>query len=588
MSHGSPGEQRDAGAGGEREEALHARLARLEETMGAIRSGAVDALVVATPEGDRVFTLHGADEPYRIMVEQMAEGAASLSADAIVLYANRRLAEMLAMPLQRLVGSPIDRFIAAEQRPALAELLRRSDSEPRHTGEFVLVGHDGRLVDARISLTPMPASVSAAWCMIAADVSERKRAEEELRVRAELLDLAHDAVIVRGPADNRVRFWNREAEAIYGHSRADAVGRVTHELLATVYPESRAAIADALAREGRWDGELRQTCKDGAVIVVSSRQALQRDADGQPLAIIELNSDISERKRAEQALVYTRGLFERTQEVSRTGGWEYDVAADRNTWTDEAFRIFGLEPQSEAPTLAEAIAAYDERSAPIIDAAFARLIADGEPYDLELGLIRADGQQVWVRVIGRPVIEAGRVVRVSGAIADVTERHRNERALRQTRRELEIAQRIARVGSFSTDPVSLQIRWSAELFRIFGRDPAAGPPSPGELVSYLHPDDAKHAVAIYQGALGDGTRAERDIRVRAQDGIERIVHLIVSRDPGATETYSGTMQDVTNVRAVEQALREQTEWAQSASRAKSEFLAREPRAAHTAELDHRL
>ena len=89
-------------------------------------------------------------------------------------------------------------------------------------------------------------------------------AEQELRLRAELLDLAHDAVIVREPAESRVTFWNREAEAIYGYSREEAIGSVTHELLATVFPESREAVDDALAREGQWVGELRHTRKDGA------------------------------------------------------------------------------------------------------------------------------------------------------------------------------------------------------------------------------------------------------------------------------------------------------------------------------------
>ena len=123
----------------------------------------------------------------------------------------------------------------------------------------------------------------------ARDVTERRRNEEELQLRAELLDLAQDAVIVRELAESRVRFWNREARAIYGYSPEEALGRVTHEpLLATVFPESRQAVDDALAREGQWGGELRHTRKDGTVIVVSSRQALQRAADGRPIAIIEL------------------------------------------------------------------------------------------------------------------------------------------------------------------------------------------------------------------------------------------------------------------------------------------------------------
>jgi len=252
------------------EGALRARVAQLEETLSAIRSGGVDALVVATSEGDRVFTLHGADEPYRIMVEQMSEGAASLAWDRIVLYANRRLAEMLAIPLRRLVGSQIDQFIAIEQRPALAQLFGGREGRSRRSGDFIMIGDHGRRVEAHVSLTPLPVSASATWCMIATDVSERRRAEEELRLRAELLDLAHDAVIVRDPADSRVTFWNREAEAIYGYSRAEAVDRVTDELLATAYADSREAVAEALAREGRWDGELRHTRKDGRRLRSSS------------------------------------------------------------------------------------------------------------------------------------------------------------------------------------------------------------------------------------------------------------------------------------------------------------------------------
>src|ERR1051326_6080257 len=80
-------------------------MQELEETLRAIRRGEVDAVVVATPDGDRVFTLQGADHPYRVMVENITEGAATLSVNGQILYANRRLAEMLSMPLENLIGS---------------------------------------------------------------------------------------------------------------------------------------------------------------------------------------------------------------------------------------------------------------------------------------------------------------------------------------------------------------------------------------------------------------------------------------------------------------------------------------------------
>ena len=80
------------------------------------------------------------------------------------------------------------------------------------------------------------------------------------------------------------------------------------------------------------------------MIVVSSRQALQRGEDGRPLAIIELNSDITERKRAEADLAYVKRPARAHRGDQQDGGWEYDVATGKLTWTDEVYRIYGLEP----------------------------------------------------------------------------------------------------------------------------------------------------------------------------------------------------------------------------------------------------
>ena len=227
------------------------------------------------------------DEVYRIYGIERTSDPTEV-APAIAAF-DRESASIISSAFERLV---------AEGEPYDLELgLIRGDGQPvwvRTIGQPIM--EDGgvvRVVGGHI-----------------ADITERKRAERELQLRAELLDLAHDAVIVREPAENRVTFWNRAAEVIYGYSRADAVGRVTHDLLATVFPESEEAFDEALAQHGRWDGELHQTRKDGRVIVITSRQALARDEQGQPLAIIELNSDITERKRAEeereQALVELR------------------------------------------------------------------------------------------------------------------------------------------------------------------------------------------------------------------------------------------------------------------------------------------
>jgi len=146
------------------------------------------------------------------------------------------------------------------------------------------------------------------------DITTRAHLLEELGQQRRLLDLAHDAIIVRDPVRSTVTYWNREAQELYGYSAEQAHGQVTHALLQTEFPGSLEEVDEALLERGRWEGELGHVRSDGVGIVVSSRQALVRDEDGRPVAIIELNSDITERKHAELSLRAAeqqfRGLME--------------------------------------------------------------------------------------------------------------------------------------------------------------------------------------------------------------------------------------------------------------------------------------
>jgi protein-histidine pros-kinase len=122
----------------------------------------------------------------------------------------------------------------------------------------------------------------------------------ELQRRAELLDLAQDALTIRD-VDGTIRFWNHGAEALYGWSRKEAVGRLSHDLLQTQFPETLESIETKTARTGRWVGELRQTRRDGTAVTVLSRWTARWGKDGRA-ELLELNTDITERKGFERAL----------------------------------------------------------------------------------------------------------------------------------------------------------------------------------------------------------------------------------------------------------------------------------------------
>jgi PAS domain S-box-containing protein len=117
-----------------------------------------------------------------------------------------------------------------------------------------------------------------------------------------LLDLASDAIFARDLDEDTIRYWNLSAERLYGWRSDEAIGRRPHELLNTEFPEPLDAIQAQLFAVGRWSGELIHTARDGARRHVVSRWSLQRDAEGRPQAILELNTDVTERRAAEQAL----------------------------------------------------------------------------------------------------------------------------------------------------------------------------------------------------------------------------------------------------------------------------------------------
>jgi PAS domain S-box-containing protein len=169
-------------------------------------------------------------------------------------------------------------------------------------GEDLFVRKDGTFFPVRYSASPVfRDSVPVGAVIEVQDVTESKAAEEELRKQAALLSLAHDAILVRD-SESRVIFWNQGAENTYGWTAEEAIGRVTHELLQTRFPVSREAVDVALQERGEWEDELTHITRKGTVIVVASRQSLRRDERGADAAILEINRDITERKRAEEEI----------------------------------------------------------------------------------------------------------------------------------------------------------------------------------------------------------------------------------------------------------------------------------------------
>ncbi|HLI80836.1 MAG TPA: PAS domain-containing sensor histidine kinase [Candidatus Binataceae bacterium] len=223
---------------------LRRRLQEAEETLEAIRGGEVDALVVAGPEGERVFTLHGAEHPYRVLVESMNEGAVSLTPDGTILYCNGAFARMIDTPLDTVMGHKFNEFAAPEEIEALTRLIERGRSHAIRA-EMSLGSSSGRRLPTQISLNPVELDGGEVIGVVVTDLSEQRhkeQAQEAVRLRDEFLSIAshelrtplstlilHLGLLERlNPKDDSIRFSQSVAKA---RGQADRMTELINRLL---------------------------------------------------------------------------------------------------------------------------------------------------------------------------------------------------------------------------------------------------------------------------------------------------------------------------------------------------------------------
>jgi two-component system, NarL family, sensor kinase len=173
---------------------LRARLAEAEETFRAIRSGEVDAVVVPGETGPRVFTLQGAEQSYRSLIESMNEGALTLTTDKVILYANQCFARMVKSPLEQVTGSSFRRFLSAEDRATFQRLLKRADGSGAKI-QVLLNAGDGSQLPAQVSIRPLAehGHGRATIGMVVTDLTEARRNEEALRALSQRVVQAQEA-----------------------------------------------------------------------------------------------------------------------------------------------------------------------------------------------------------------------------------------------------------------------------------------------------------------------------------------------------------------------------------------------------------
>ena len=286
----------------------------------------------------------------------------------------------------------------------------------------------------------------ARWFGTNTDISEQRRAEETLKRQAELLKLSYDAMIV-WKLDSVIESWNTGAERLYGFREAEALGRITHELLATVFPKPWDEIRNDLCASGSWEGELRHHACDGHEVVVSSRHQLIRGDDGVD-RVLEINRDITERKRAEEALGRSERLYRGIGESIDYGVWV--CAPDgRNTYASESFlKLVGL-TQEQCSNFGWGEVLHPDDAERTI-AAWKECVRTEGRWEIEHRFRGVDGKWHPILARGVPVRdEHGQIVCWAGINLDISALKRAEEETRRSNAVLE--------AFFATSPGILNI-----------------------------------------------------------------------------------------------------------------------------------
>jgi PAS domain S-box-containing protein len=231
----------------------------------------------------------------------------------------------------------------------------------------------------------------------------------EANADGDLLNLTHGAILVRD-MDDRIVFWNQGAEEMYGWTANEALGKVSHELLRTQFPTSLSGVEAEIARSGRWEGELTHYTRDGRPIVVMSRWALKRESDGAPKATLEINYDITKRKRAEEKLREAHDKLAKQLE-QRTAALANEVTERRQKEAEIGERV---RQQAVVVQIGQRALAGEELSALMEDACrlvattlnvefckILELLPDGRALRLRAGIGWKE------RLVGRATVESG-------------------------------------------------------------------------------------------------------------------------------------------------------------------------------------
>jgi len=243
------------------------------------------------------------------------------------------------------------------------------------------------------------------------------------------------------------------------------------------------------------------------------------------------------------------------ERLSHTGSWSFEPSGFFQHWSRELFEIYGLNPAGKAPTLAEYLALIHPDDRQFMAQLIERMVSEHVGCDVKKRIVRPDGELRYIRCVGTPIVDTGTLKEIVGTAMDVTEQERMTQELQRRQAYLTEAQKLSHTGSFGWNPLTGEISWSDETFRIFQLDPETRP-TLDLILRYVHPEDVPAVQEVIERATASGKGFDFNHRLLTAGGEIRHVHVLGSpiEDESGNSEFVGAITDITERRDANAAL----------------------------------
>jgi PAS domain S-box-containing protein len=265
--------------------------------------------------------------------------------------------------------------------------------------------------------------------------------------------------------------------------------------------------------------------------------------------------DVTDRKRAEEALQKSQLYLSEGQRLAHMGSWAFNPSGFFEYWSQELFEIYGLDSQKGAPTLAQYLDVVHPQDRDLMANTIKRMLAQRGGCDVKKRIVRPDGVHRYIRCVGIPVVEGEVLKGFLGTAIDITEQELLTQELERQQAHLAEAQKLTHTGSWAWHlPDRKTVHLSEEWYRIYGFDPSEGAPTWDEYLERVHPEDRLMRKGIIEQAIVDKADFDLEFRIPLSNGMVKWIHTVghpVVSDAGDLEQFVGSSTDITELKFAE-------------------------------------